>query len=52
MPVAETELAWYHCAHDASAGAIEMVLSVTVGCVLQLILVLKCGSWARDLLGG
>jgi len=35
-----------------AGGTGEMVLSVAVGCVLELILVLKCGSWARDLLGG
>lgn len=35
-----------------AGGAGEMVLSVTAACVLQLVLVLKCGSWARDVLGG
>ena len=35
-----------------AGGAEEMVLSIMAGCVLQVWLVLRCGSWARDLLGG
>jgi hypothetical protein len=29
-----------------------MVPSVTAGCILEIILVVKCGSWVRDVLGG
>jgi hypothetical protein len=35
-----------------AGGAGDMVLSVTAGCILEIFLVLKCGSWARDVLGG
>ena len=35
-----------------AGGPEEMILTVTVSCVLQVLLVLRCGSWARDLLGG
>ena len=35
-----------------AGGAGDMVLSVTAGCILEILLVLKCGSWARDVLGG
>lgn len=29
-----------------------MILLVTAACNLQIILVVKCGSWAHDVLGG
>ena len=35
-----------------AGGVEEMVLTITVSCVLQVFLVLRCGSWARDILGG
>lgn len=30
----------------------EMILSITAACILEIILTVKCGSWARDVLGG
>ena len=33
-------------------GTSEMILSVTATCILEFILVVKCGSWTRDMLGG
>lgn len=35
-----------------AGGTGEMILSVTAGCILEIFLVVKCGSWARDVLGG
>lgn len=35
-----------------AGGTGEMILSVTAACILEIILVVKCGSWARDVLGG
>ena len=33
-------------------GDSDMLLSITAASVLQVILVVKCGSWAREVLGG
>lgn len=30
----------------------EMILSITATCILEIILTVKCGGWARDVLGG
>ena len=30
----------------------EMILSITAACILEIILTVKCGGWARDVLGG
>lgn len=30
----------------------EMILSITAACILEIILTVKCGSWARDVLEG
>ena len=35
-----------------AGGPEEMLVSVMAGCLVQVWLVAKCGSWARDLLGG
>ena len=35
-----------------AGGVSDMVLAVTAGCALQVILVVRCGAWARDVLGG
>jgi hypothetical protein len=35
-----------------AGGAGDMVLLVTAGCIREIFLVLKCGSWATDVLGG
>ena len=30
----------------------EMILSISAACILEIILTVKCGGWARDVLGG
>jgi hypothetical protein len=35
-----------------AGGVSDMVLAVTAGCALQVNLVVRCGAWARDVLGG
>ena len=30
----------------------KMILSITAACILEIILTVKCGNWARDVLGG